>query len=208
MPSADETRLPQPFDAWRADPGAAFRQASFEPFGLDGQWTGPRSLGGWGGSNDLLCSLTLTHGDPYELEEPLVRVRTCIAREVHADPAEGLRAERWRLARDLIGYLWRSTGTVDADARSAAFIPGDATGDPTARWDRITMPVDGSPTEVHVLVVEPAWVGVVDAGQRIGAIEALRWPADRTGLRSASSGDIDIYERGSGELRQRRFPTT
>jgi hypothetical protein len=63
VPSPDEARLRLQMQRMMESADSPFRDATFEPFGLDDQWTGLRSIGGQGSSNGVTTSITLAHGD-------------------------------------------------------------------------------------------------------------------------------------------------
>ena len=160
--SLEEAKLRALHETFMADPAAPFREASFQPLGLDDQWTGLRSIGGSGTSNEVIRSLTLTHGDPYDDSGPLVRVTTVSPPHVHGDPAVDRAIERSFRVRRLVGYLWRTTGSIDAEVRAAAFDPGLMPPDPTAPWEPVTFPIDGHPTDAHLLEQGNAWVAFIE----------------------------------------------
>jgi len=186
------------------DPTAVFRRAGFDPLGLDHQWTGLRSIGGHGASGEVIHSLTLTHGDPYNEALPLVRVETVLPRPVQGDLTADRAIERWSLVRRLVGAFWRSTHVLDPEIRGAAFAPGAMAGDPTAPWDQVTIRVDDVAVDLRVLEHEMTWVGVAERPDVLIGIEARLWPADRTGLRTVSNASLTAYEEGSRDLKNRR----
>jgi hypothetical protein len=188
-----------------ADPSAPFREASFKPFGLDDHWTGVRSIGGSGTSDEVIRSLTLTHGDPYDESSALVRVTTVSPRHVHGDPPPGRAIERSFLVRQLVGFIWRATGVIDPDVRAAAFDPGRTPPDPTAPWEPVTIPMDGDPTDGHLLEQDDAWVGLTERDGVLVAIEAQRWPRSGLGLRTVDPDALPEYVQGSAVIRKRRM---
>jgi hypothetical protein len=187
-----------------ADPAAPFRDASFKPFGLDSQWTGLRSIGGSGTSNEVIRSLTLTHGDPYDESNPLVRVTTVSPRHVHGDPTADRAIERSLLVRQLVGYLWRTTGVIDPEVRAAAFDPGLTPPDPTAPWEPVTIPIDGDPTNGHLLEQHDAWVALTERDGLLAAIEAQRWRRSGLGLQTVDADALQDYVQGSALIRSQR----
>jgi hypothetical protein len=200
------TELHQQFKAMRADPGSIFRDASFDPYGLDSDWTGLRSFGGQGSNDGVITSLTLSHGDPYDETSPLVRLQTVLARIISGDPRADLIHERWSVVRQLVGFMWRATHILDPDVRRAAFTPGEVAPDPTGPWDGVTVRIDNDQSELRVLRQETTWVGLAERSGLLVAIEAERWPVERTGLETIVGDRFAEYEAGSITLSQRFYP--
>jgi len=204
-PSPGEAKLRAHHERLMADPAAHFGEASFQPFGLDDQWTGLRSIGGSGTSDGAISSLTLTHGDPYDETGPLVRVTTVSHRHVHGDPAVDRAIERSLLVRQLVGFMWRTTGNIDPEVRAAAFDPGRTPPDPTAPWEPVTIPIDGDPTGGHLLEQDNAWVALTERDGLLVAIEGQRWPRASLGLRTVDPDALQEYVQGSALIRNQRM---
>ncbi|MGH9031874.1 MAG: hypothetical protein ACRDZV_07060 [Acidimicrobiia bacterium] len=186
-------------------PGAHFTSATFCPYGLDDQWTGLRSFGGWGASNDEVTQLTLAHGDaPWDSTSPNVRVETQIPGHIGTDGTRmPITGERAFLAQQLLNSLWRQTGQLPTEARRAAYPTESGSSDPTGPWERLELDVDGAPVLFRTLGIGSFWLALAQHRDMLIGIESQSWPQATTGL--VTVRDFRPYTEGSREIRV-QFP--
>lgn len=185
-----------------------YREAGFDPFGLDDRWNGLRSLGGWGRAGEVTHTLKLTHGDPFEATSPLVRVRTVHPRPQTNQPALERGVLSKNLVRHLVGALWRSTQALDPEVRGAAFPPPPGQpGDVAEPWSRARLTVDDQQVELRFLERGSRWVGLVELPEVLVGLDVTGWPREQTGLRTVTADGFAPYEEGSRFLRERGRPS-
>jgi len=181
---------------------AAFRAASFRPYGLDARWSGLRWFGGRGESGGRIEHLGLAYGeDPSDRELPEVRIETRVGKAGDTDPARDVHLDAWLFARRQVELLWRETGVLRDDVRAATFPRDRGLSDPTLPWERHAIAVDGDQVEFAVLREGGFWVAQAIVGAALVAIQSRHWPVDTTGLRTEA--DFDRYADGTREMRRR-----
>lgn len=150
---------------------AAAGQIDFAVFGLDDSWIGIRSVGGFGGA-PRVDRLTLVHGEPSDIEAPLLRVET--HRPSHQLTAAG-GADRRHLmaARGLARELMAAVGVRDDRLTSSL-----RSKDPTVEWDRCNIDVAGRSHELRSLEMHHRWIALGWVDAQIVAIESRSVPVD------------------------------
>jgi len=138
---------------------------------------GTRWIGGWGSSGDVVDSLDLAHGNPWQKTAPLVRV------EAHRQPALAVDMEP-HTAQRLATQLWHEG--ADHEIVQLSFGP-----DPTASWDRRVISVDGEPVEFFYLASAPAWVAFTQIEGRLVSVFARNIEIEEVELTEV--GDADAY---------------
>lgn len=185
----------------------AFKRAPFQPFALDGRWSGLRFFGGHGGSGDRTTSLGLAFSeDVRDLSLPELRVETRVRNfDAIDDSAVAAKMDAFMLARNQVDLLWRQTGVLRDDVRRSVF-PRDGAGaeDPTLVWDHRSLPVDDELVEFAVLSEGTHWVAQAIIGERVVGIQARNWKLEMTGL--VTETDFVAYEEGAKEIRRRMRP--
>jgi hypothetical protein len=168
-----------PQERWRR----ASTTSTFEPYGLDRRWTGPRWAGGHGSSNGRVTSLELAHGD-RGTTEPQLRVETRI-------PQIGtLQHEIVNAAHHLVMGFAHHAGGVRDEVRNAMFPRGAS--DPFVPWDSSTFSVDGVAHRFHLLMADEHWIAVAELETVVLALTARAWSTDDVSLETIR--DLADYE--------------
>jgi ribosomal protein S27AE len=150
-------------DRWRQ----AFAAATFTPYGLDDQWTGPRWVGGHGTSNNRVTSLRLAHGD-RGMTEPQLRVETRIPQ------IGGLDQEVVNAAHHLVMGFAHDVGGIRDDVRRALFPRGGAS-EPLAPWTPLALGVAGQAQTFRLLVEGDHWIAVGALDTVVLALRGRAW---------------------------------
>jgi hypothetical protein len=151
---------------------------TFPVLGLDGDWTGSRSIEGWGG--DPLERVTLLHGDPLDASTPAVHVTT-----LHASGADELRKQ---LIMAVL-RIARVTGGVSAEVRAAIDHVR-----PQDHWDAATVVVDGSALGARAFHLGISWVAAIGLDGSDIVVASRGLPIDDTAL--ATVHDFAPYLAG------------
>ena len=155
---------------------AILRALPFPIYGLATSWTGNRWPGGYGGSGGT-GHIELGHGDPFDLDAPMIRVDTR-----RSDP----QVSRW-IAKKLAEHVWHETGEYSEPVR-APF----ASDDPTAGWDDVALSVAGGRVTFRALTSDLWWVALGTIGDFIVSVEARHF--------DPSEVELDLIEDASAYL--------
>ncbi|MGH8990810.1 MAG: hypothetical protein ACRDZ7_04700 [Acidimicrobiia bacterium] len=170
----------QSLEAHQTRQDHVLRRRTFPVFGLDDRWTGPRWTAGWSSSDDVVESIGLGYGDPYDPGSPEVRVFTARL----APPRE--RMTEVNATQELVQYLWHEGG-ADHDIVRSAYTDQD----PTAAWSDVTLPVDGQPTAFRTLASGSFWVALGRVGEGLVTIQARL--VDPAGVGLVTVHDVEPY---------------
>jgi hypothetical protein len=152
---------------------------TFPIYGLDGGWTGSRSIEGWGG--DPLERVTLLHGHPLDASAPAVHVTT-----LHASGDDELRKQVIMAAVRIA----RFAGGITAEVRAAIDHVR-----PQDHWDAATVIVDDEPLEARVFRVGVSWAAAIDLDGSDLVVTSRGLPVDDAAL--ATVHDFAPYLAGA-----------
>jgi len=171
----------------------AVAHCPFPVYGLDHTWTGRRWFGGFVGLEDSVSQLTLSHGDVDDPGAPRARVSTRSTTE--AKPNRGMNRSESRgkrfMVHSLVRHLWNETG-VYPGGKPSTF----QSEDPTGRWGKISLRVDGESTEFSSLQVGATWIALGEVGDALVGLEARNFDPAEIGLVRIANPMVYLQDDG------------
>lgn len=130
-----------------------FRRVTFPLFGLPPSYTGPRWVGGWGGTDNVTTSAVLAHGEPF---------RECVRVEMGRG---GNHSDGWILEHELAHHAAIERLGQGADMGALIRVRREIEMERAGRaWERVTIDVDGAGIPFRYSAEGSFWVATGSVG--------------------------------------------